>query len=225
MKKTTIVLLTVSLMIVIGYSCKHRFQYNGELITESPCDPNTVYFQNTILPLLNSRCAMPGCHDAITQAEGINLTSYTSIMNSNNGELVSANDPNGSKLYEVILDGEMPEDPYPPLTAQEMQLIYDWIAQGALNNYCADCDTSKYLFAADILPLINSRCTGCHGTVSPNGGITLTSYANISTVANNGFLMGVVTGTGYPLMPPSVNLPDCEKTKIINWINDGAQNN
>jgi uncharacterized membrane protein len=123
------------------------------------------------------------------------------------------------------LDGEMPEDPYPPLTAQEMQLIYDWIAQGALNNYCADCDTSKYLFAADILPLINSRCTGCHGTVSPNGGITLTSYANISTVANNGFLMGVVTGTGYPLMPPSVGLPDCEKTKIINWINDGAQNN
>jgi hypothetical protein len=61
--------------------------------------------------------------------------------------------------------------------------------------------------------------------VSPNGGITLTSYANISTVANNGFLMGVVTGTGYPLMPPSVGLPDCEKTKIINWINDGAQNN
>src|SRR5690349_2132712 len=39
----------------------------------TPCDPNVVYFEMSILPLLKSNCAKSGCHDAITHEEGIVL--------------------------------------------------------------------------------------------------------------------------------------------------------
>ena len=35
------------------------------------CSPDTVYFSQTILPLITSNCAMSGCHDAISHKEGV----------------------------------------------------------------------------------------------------------------------------------------------------------
>jgi hypothetical protein len=33
--------------------------------TGIPCSPDTVYFQNTILPMLIANCTQSGCHNAI----------------------------------------------------------------------------------------------------------------------------------------------------------------
>jgi hypothetical protein len=218
---------TVALIFIIifVFGCKHHPIYNGEPIIDNNCDPSTVYFQNTILPLLNSHCAMSGCHNSITQAEGINLTTYATAMNSGEGGFIVPYDANGSQLYHVIVDGSMPPNPFANLSASEIQNIYDWINQGALNNYCADCDTTKFLFNTDIWPIINSKCSGCHGAVNPNGATTLLNYGNVNSIVLNGKLEGVITGIGYPVMPPSVGLSDCEKTKILKWVNDGALNN
>lgn len=208
------------------FGCKHHPIYNGEPIVESNCDSNKVYFQNTILPLLNSHCATPGCHDAATHAEGINLTTYNSIMSGGEeGNLVIPYEPGSSKLYHIIAEGEMPPSPYAQLTQQELWLIYQWIEQGALNNSCTDCDTTQFRFAANIWPIINMKCSGCHGSVNPSGMVSLLNYSDVQVIALNGKLAGVVSGTGYPLMPPSVGLPDCERTKILKWISDGSQNN
>src|SRR5574342_1068498 len=81
------------LIVVFAVSCKHRplmvedvpvpedtsgnNNNNGNLI---PCDSNTVYFSNTILPLFISNCAKPGCHDASSHQEGLILNSYANIM-------------------------------------------------------------------------------------------------------------------------------------------------
>ena len=46
----------------------------------NPCDPDTVYFEKDLLPVLLSTCAQPGCHDAITMADGVRLTDYNSVM-------------------------------------------------------------------------------------------------------------------------------------------------
>jgi uncharacterized membrane protein len=216
-------LAAVALVInLLNAGCKHRPDYHGELITETNCDPQTVYFQNTILPLLNSRCAMNGCHNSITHADGINLTTYTTIMNSGEGELIIPYDAHGSEIYEVIADGSMPPNPYSNLTAAEIQALVNWINQGALNNVCLDCDTTQFKFGADIWPIINSKCTGCHGAVNPDGMTTILNYSDVNALALNGKLVGVVTGVGYGIMPPAVGLPDCEKTKILKWINNGA---
>jgi hypothetical protein len=65
-----------------------------------PCDPDTIYFQNTILPLLQSSCGVSGCHDPGTASDGIILTSYDDIINSG---VIKLNDPAGSDLYEVLI--------------------------------------------------------------------------------------------------------------------------
>ena len=46
----------------------------------SNCSPDSVYFVNEIMPIISSNCTMSGCHDNITHAEGVNLTTYTNIM-------------------------------------------------------------------------------------------------------------------------------------------------
>ena len=48
---------------------------------------------------------------------------------------VVAGDPASSTLYKELSAGKMPPAPkYPPLTAEELQAVSDWIAAGAQNN-------------------------------------------------------------------------------------------
>ena len=46
----------------------------------SNCHPDTVYFRNTILPLVVSSCATTDCHDNVSHKDGIILTDYASII-------------------------------------------------------------------------------------------------------------------------------------------------
>ena len=57
-------------------------------VNPDPCDPDTVYFTNTIAPLLNAYCGSSDCHDNVNPEEDINVTSYSAIMNSDGGEFV-----------------------------------------------------------------------------------------------------------------------------------------
>ena len=63
----------------------------------SSCSPDTVYFKQTILPLVTSNCAMSGCHDAISHKEGVILTDYTNIMRE-----VKVSSPTSSDLYKCL---------------------------------------------------------------------------------------------------------------------------
>ena len=78
-------------------------------------------------------------------------------------------------------------------------------------------------FNAVILPMVQSNCTGCHG--SGNGtGYTLTNYANISSHADA--VLGSMRGSGYQLMPQGgPALPDSVIQKVACWINQGKLNN
>ena len=63
---------------------------------------------------------------------GVFLESYDDIM-----KYVVAGDPENSMLYKALIgDGvqRMPPPPEAPLPDAMIQTIYDWIAQGALNN-------------------------------------------------------------------------------------------
>jgi len=194
-----------------------------------PCDPDTVYFQNSILPLLTSNCAMSGCHDAGSASDGVILTNYLSIIQT--GEVQPGNAGN-SELYEVLTESD-PDKKMPPpgsglsLTSEEIQLVAQWINQGAQNNGCiGDCDTVTVSFSNHILPLVETYCQGCHTYPGASAGIVLSDYSTISSIANSGQLYGVTHGTGgYALMPPSGSLMQCELDQIRIWIQDGAPNN
>lgn len=195
--------------------------------TGIPCDPDTVYFQSDILPLLVSNCAIEGCHDVASHEEGIILSTYEYVMSS---DVIEAGDASDSELYEKITDfGDddiMPPPPNSPLTSAEINLLATWINQGAQNNYCSDCDTSSVSFSGTIFPIIDSYCTGCHDASTPSADMSLTTYADISFIAENGDLINSLNGSaGLVSMPyGSDELPQCLKDLIQAWIDNGYPN-
>ena len=192
-------------------------------IDVSTCDPDTVYFQNSILPLLTSSCGMTGCHDEISHRHGITLTNYASIINTGN---IKPGDPNNSEILESLTDNEddmMPPPPFDPLSSDQIQMISKWIAQGASNNVCFDgCDTTVATFSGQIWPVLDANCTGCHNINNSRGGIIIADYTDAVSLAENGNLMEVIRwDAGYPAMPPTQQLSECSITLFQKWIDDG----
>jgi hypothetical protein len=89
-------------------------------------------------------------------------------------------------------------------------------------------------FAADILPVLESRCAGCHGGQRTEEGLNLLSHAGVMAGSENGQVLvagdaansklatlvaeGKMPKRGPKLTPDQVQL-------IVDWINGGAQNN
>ena len=196
-------------------------------IIVSNCDPDTVYFQNAILPLIVSSCATTGCHDQISHKDGIILTDYASIIRT--GE-IKPGDPGDSEFFESLTDDEddlMPPPPFSPLDKDQIQMIGQWIAQGAKNNACSDgCDTSSVSFAGQIWPMMESYCTGCHSNSAPGGGIVIADYNDMVALAENGSLMGSIRWeSDYAKMPTNQQLSECNINLLQKWIDEGFPDN
>ena len=223
-------------------SCKHEIPqpslnnnnnnpdsiYNPDPTTTT-CDSDSVYFQNTILPIFVSHFAQTGCHNTTSHEEGIILNNYNNIMNTGN---IQAFNPGHGKILDVITTSD-PGDIMPPsgsgspLTSQQVNWITTWINQGALNNSCDECDTSNVTYSLTVSPIIQAKCKGCHQGTSPGGGILLTSYADAAAIAADGSLMGSVNhNAAYSAMPKGASkLPACDINKLRIWVNAGAPNN
>ena len=92
----------------------------------------TVSFANDILPIIESRCI--GCHGGDRTEEGLDLKTHASIMaGSDNGPVVTPGDAVNSLLVEMVATQKMPKRG-PKLTPPQVQLITDWVNQGALDN-------------------------------------------------------------------------------------------
>jgi hypothetical protein len=198
-------------------------------VSQIACDPDSVYFTNDILPLFISNCAKSGCHDPATHQEGIVLNSYAAIMAS--GE-IEAGDPSEGDIMEVITENDpdkiMPPPPNTALSQAQIAMIATWISQGALNNACSgECDTLNVTYSGTVVPLLQSKCIGCHNSTTMSGNINLSNYTGVQVQALNGRLLGAVSHTaGYSPMPKSGGkLPPCEIDELRIWIEDGAPNN
>jgi hypothetical protein len=192
--------------------------------TGRACSPDSVYFANDIYPLISSTCAMSGCHDARTRADGVDLSNYAGILRE-----VSPGRPTNSELYkEIVKTGSerMPPPPMPAWTAAQVALLNKWITQGAKNNACDRCDTLDFKYSTALKDIVTNKCQGCHNPSNKSGNIDLSTYAGLKAVTTNGRLYGSVTwSTGYSKMPPALKLPDCEIRQIKKWIDAGAPNN
>ncbi len=192
-------------------------------------DLKSICFESEILPVIQANCASAGCHDAITAADGYDLTTYKGMMRA-----VKPGNGRNSKIVKVMLDDEddrMPPPPAAPMSQDFINLMIRWIDNGAANvTGCADantCDTSEVSYAKDIQPVLQSYCVSCHTASAPSGGVVLNTYQGVKTVSDNGKLVGSVFHLpGYYAMPPSgIKLPDCDLQKIRTWVNNGAPNN
>ncbi|MFC1732388.1 hypothetical protein ACFL6I_18950 [candidate division KSB1 bacterium] len=229
--------LFLFIALVLLINCKHDPEEilvindtTGTPIIVDPCDPDTSYFKNEVLPILLSSCAKSGCHDAITAEHNVILTDYTNIIQT--GE-VTPFDPSDSKLYEVITDSDpndrMPSQPDAPLTSSQISIIYKWIIQGALNNSCdgGPCDSINVTYSGTVWPIVQNYCFGCHSGTTPQGNVSLDSYFTVAGAANDGSLYGAISHSPpYSFMPKNgQKLNNCNIAQIKKWIDEGAQNN
>jgi hypothetical protein len=208
------VIAALSITLIWGMqSCQH----------ESMGDPNAaICFERDILPIFNSKCAMSGCHDAGTSAEGYTLDNYKNIVSDG----IVAGKPNKSEVYESIADGEMPPKGYTKLSDAEKQMLYDWIADGAKNgiNCAVKCDSAVSGFTAVIQPMMTKYCVGCHAYPNASAQVELSGYIGVKNAINQGLLKSLDHSGNYPMPKGGAKLSDCEINQVRNWILRGAPN-
>ena len=220
--------------------------YYGNVLFDDPTDAGrpSPSFQDDILPILTNRCAFAGCHVA-GGPDGIDLRTYEAVMaGGHEGAIVIAGNARRSELVEKIVEGKMPPSG-PPVPVAQIQLIIDWINEGAKNNSNNETnmvsdnptDTGRPIpsFQDDILPILTNRCAfaGCHVAGGP-GGIDLRTYEAIIAGGNQGAIViagnareselakQIVEGKMPPGGPP---LSAAQIQLITDWINEGAKNN
>lgn len=243
-------LYVVLQMATLGTSCKHEALFDditpidttgnpidttGPIDTTThgtPCDPDVVYFETQVLPILISNCAKSGCHNAASAQEGVVLDNYANVMAT--GE-INPFYPNDSKVYEAITEDDpekrMPQPPAAALSQDQIATLEKWIQQGAKNLTCdpnaGGCDSTDVSYAQTIRPVINTHCKGCHSGENPSGGISFETYQGVKTVAQNGKLYGAISwANGSPKMPQGGNqLADCTIAQFKAWIDAGASEN
>lgn len=196
------------------------------------CAPNRVYFRKDVMPVLESHCAVPGCHDAVTPAAQVNLSSYDAIMSSVvKGDLiVKPGDRDNSLLYQAVMPQFflfMPPPRSHQLTAKMRSDIGRWIQQGAVDDICkTDCGDLQPRWQTVVKPIIDKYCTGCHYDKFPYGGVKLFNYAEVVKVAESGLLIKSMRGQdNVILMPPGAKMPECEIQLIEQWIAEGMPRN
>jgi uncharacterized membrane protein len=100
--------------------------------TQPAVEGATVSFAADVLPIIESRCI--GCHGGDRTEEGLVLKTHADIMaGSDNGPVIAPGDAVNSLLVELVTTQKMPKRG-PKLTPPQVQLITDWVNQGALDN-------------------------------------------------------------------------------------------
>lgn len=84
-------------------------------------DCSKITFSGDILPLISSRCATSGCHDARSINGPGPLTTYSQISTSR------------TVILNAVLANRMPQTG-PPLTATEKAKLNCWVDAGGPNN-------------------------------------------------------------------------------------------
>lgn len=96
-------------------------------------------------------------------------------------------------------------------------------------NFKTNCESDTSIsYAAYIRPLMATECaiSGCHIGPAPQAGRDLSRYEDVKAIADNGNLIGRITGTTGALMPQGgPMLPQCDIIKIQAWVSQGAPDN
>jgi hypothetical protein len=119
-------------VLIIGLAVGLFSCYKDVNLPEAAIDPDgppqAVSYRTDIAPMLNSKCALSGCHvSGAHKPYMLTDISYNQIVG---GGFVNTIIPKESTIYKMI-NGEMKE--YIP-SAADRQKVYDWIRTGALNN-------------------------------------------------------------------------------------------
>ena len=118
--------LVIPALLFVVFITNGCYNDNAEILygpQKTDCSTVQAKFSTDIKPIINSKCAISGCHDGNAVNNGANLifTSYALII------------PHITRIQQrALIEKTMP--PTGPLTSAETDKIKCWIASGALNN-------------------------------------------------------------------------------------------
>ncbi len=116
MLKKIMFIITGFVLLAGCYYDKEELLYPGG----TPCNGVDAKFSTKVLPLMQSRCAVVGCHDASSTNHAGPFTDYNLIKN------------HSIEIRSAVLSGLMPQGS--SLTPDEIKLISCWVESGAPNN-------------------------------------------------------------------------------------------
>lgn len=168
-----------------------------------------VSFVKQVAPILVSKCGR--CH--VAQARGMfSMQNFAALMRGTpDGKVIFPGDPDGSRIVEVIVEGDMPRGGG-RVAAEELELLKTWIKEGAkFDGPDPDANLSSLApgaapmqvarldvtpatgketvsFARDIAPVLVASCSGCH--VNPprraEGGLNMTTIRQLLRGGDSG---------------------------------------
>ncbi len=115
MLKKTMFAITAFVLLAGCYYDNEQILYPGG----SSCNVDAK-FSTQVFPLMQSRCAIAGCHDAASTNFGGPFTNYNLIKTKS------------IEIRSAVLSGLMPQGS--SLTTDEIKLITCWVESGAPNN-------------------------------------------------------------------------------------------
>jgi hypothetical protein len=107
----------------------------GESFGADAKKPAGVTYEEHVLPILREKCL--ACHSQDKKSGGLRLHTYTTAMaGGSSGVVIKPGDPDGSSLYLVTSHRQEPHMPpkSPPLPKEGLELIRQWIQDGAPEN-------------------------------------------------------------------------------------------
>ncbi len=199
--------------------------------------------------LLEQRCVM--CHSGDTAPLGLQLGDYESLMRGSvNGPVIIPNGADSSPLLQRISGAAQPRMPLagPPLETSDIELIGEWIANGA----AGPDEASEQAVAApqdpyadgivlydEVVGIFGRHCVLCHGNggkyPSPPEGLRLDDYNAVLSGgervvvlpgnAAGSEIVRRIKGLAQPRMPFNGPpwLTDDEIALITAWIDGGAR--
>jgi hypothetical protein len=110
-----------------GDRWRAKTQLNPTIVQPTP--DAQISFQQDVFPIFETYCI--SCHG--NQA-GLSLETYSNVIKgSNHGAVVIPGDPLQSQLIRFVSSGFMPYGG-PPLSQEQIQVLVNWVASGALDD-------------------------------------------------------------------------------------------
>ncbi len=202
---------------------------------QTPDASKTVPFESAVAPIFKSNCV--ACHGAAVKMKELNLsTEETALKGSESGPVVVPGSPDESILFKKVQSGAMPMGK-PHLSDKDIETIRQWIKGSGTTKAALKANDSP-ITQQEIVPILLTRCTVCHGLRKQEAGLDLRSKASILHGGKSGpaMVLGkpeeslLIKKIESGEMPPKQQLivvgvkpiTPVETEKIARWIKQGA---
>lgn len=161
--KATVILVIAALL--LGNACR------STAVADEPA---------AALQILRTKCG--SCHDAKNPEAGLNLTSLAGVLAGGESGLVIDKDAANSLLWKMLDSDSMPPEDSPQLTDAEKKTFWNWLKSDEVTQRIQP----QRVTTAQALPILELRCTVCHGKRLQEGGLDLRSLESMLTGGKSG---------------------------------------